>query len=112
MGGEHGSTLIIGVQGSTAVAGCEVQAPDRFNGGGKLSCFELQVGEAVEDLGDTQVPEVALRAHPVVESQSLTQRKALQKRTTWEAGRALELGEEMVLHLFWHAQRRARRCAH
>jgi starvation-inducible DNA-binding protein len=119
------------VQGRAPVTGRKVQAHqtlvgillqgiedepalDRGNGGGQLSCLEVQVGEAVEDLAGAQVPAVALEAHPVIERRSIAQRKALQKRPTGKAGRALEPGEQASMGVFWHgkrrASRRARRC--
>src|SRR6266568_187480 len=79
-------------------------AVDRFNGGLKLSCFELQLGEAVVDLTRAQVPVFALEAHPVVEGRGVAQREALQELATGEAGRAFELGKQAAMRLFWHGQ--------
>src|SRR5579864_4451263 len=84
-------------------------AVDRFNGGLKLSCFELQMGELVEDLTRAQVPVLALEPSPVVEGRGIAQREALQELTTREAGRTLELGKQDAMRLFWHGQRRASR---
>src|SRR5436190_17074892 len=84
-------------------------AIDRFNGRHKLSCFELELGEPVEDLVDAQVPVLALEAHPVVESRGIAQREALQELTTRETDRLLELAKQAVMHVLWHGQRRASR---
>src|SRR3989440_7214758 len=77
-------------------------AVDRFNGGLKLSCFELQVGEAVEDLTRAQVPVLALEPHPIVEGRGIAQREALQELTTREAGRTLEPGKQAAMRLLRH----------
>src|SRR5437763_7557634 len=88
-------------------------AADRFNGGLKLSCFELHLGEAVEDLTRAQVPVFALEPNPVVEGWGIAQREALQELPSREAGRTLELGEQSATCDFRHGQsctsRRTRR---
>src|SRR2546430_13674441 len=81
-------------------------AVDRFNGGLKLSCFELYLGEVVEDLTRAQVPVLALEPHPVVEGRGIAQREALQELTTREADRTLELGKQATMCVFRHGQRR------
>ena len=53
-------------------------AVDRFNGGLKLSCLELHLGKAVEDLTRAQVPVLALEPHPIVEGRGIAQRETLQ----------------------------------
>src|SRR6266705_2431617 len=114
------------VQGRGPVTGREVQthqtavgvlvqrgkdepAADRFNGGLKLSCFELHLGEVVEDLTRAQVPVLALEAHPVVEGRGIAEREALQELASREAGRALELGQQSATRNFRHGQRCAGR---
>src|SRR6266851_5679615 len=116
----------MGMQRSDPVTGREVQAHqtpvsifmewgedepamDRFNGSLKLSCFELHLGEAVEDLTRAQVPVLALEPDPVVESRGIAEREALQELATREAGRALELGKQGAMRLFRHGQRRVGR---
>src|SRR3989440_5964023 len=84
-------------------------AADRFNGGLKLSCFELHLGEAVEDLTRAQVPVLALEADPVVEGRGIAEHEALQELASREAGRALELGEQSATRDFRHGQRCASR---
>src|SRR2546430_7198995 len=69
-------------------------AIDRCNGHLKLSCFELEPGEPVEDLVDTQVPVLALEPHPVVEGRGIAQREAFQELTASEAGHPLELAKQ------------------
>src|SRR5689334_13881150 len=81
-------------------------AVDRFNGGLKLSCFELHLGEAVEDLTRAQVPVLALEPHPVVEGRSIAERETLQELATREADRVLEVGKQAAMRLFRHGQRR------
>src|SRR6202011_5055275 len=85
-------------------------ATDRFNSGLKLSCFELHLGEAVEDLTRAQVPVLALEAHPVVEGRGITEHEALQELASREAGRTLELGEQSATRDFRHGQRCAGQC--
>src|SRR5260221_8309389 len=119
-------TNVVGVQGRGSITGREVQthqtpvgvllqrgedkpAADRFNGGLKLSCFELHLGEAVEDLTRAQVPVLALEAHPIVEGRGIAQREAVQELATREADRALESGKQGAMRLFWHGQRRVAR---
>src|SRR5947209_1694393 len=84
-------------------------AVDRFNGGLKLSCFELHLGEAVEDLIDTQVPVLALEPHPIVEGRGIAEREAFQELASREAGRALEPGKQAAMLLFRHGQHRVSR---
>src|SRR5260370_28759442 len=84
-------------------------AVDRFNGGLKLSCFELQLGETVEDLTRAQVPVLALEPNPIVEGRGIAQREALQELATREANRALESGKQGAMRLLRHGQRRVGR---
>src|SRR5260370_36824192 len=84
-------------------------AVDRFNGGLKLSCFELQLGETVEDLTRAQVPVLALEPNPIVEGRGIAQREALQELATREADRALESGKQGAMRLLRHSQRRVGR---
>ena len=86
--GKHRPAHVIGVQGRGPVTGSEVQAHqtpvgilmqwgedepavDRFKSRRQLSCFELQLGEPVEDLTRAQVPVFALEPSPVVESRGI-----------------------------------------
>jgi hypothetical protein len=43
------------------------------------TCFELHLGEAVEDLTRAQVPVLALEPNPIVEGRGIAQREALQE---------------------------------
>src|SRR5260370_6883369 len=79
-------------------------AADRFNGGLKLSCFELHLGEAVEGLTRAQVPVLALEPHPIVEGRGIAEREALQEFATREADRAVGSGKRGARRLFWHAK--------
>src|SRR5207237_7820499 len=85
-------------------------AVDRFNGGLKLSCLELHLGKAVEDLTRAQVPVLALEPHPIVEGRGIAQRETLQELATREADRALEPGKQVAMRPFRHGQRRVGRC--
>src|SRR5579885_1712477 len=80
-------------------------AADCFHGGLKRSCFELHLGEAVEDLPRTQVPVVALEPDPIVEGWSIAQREALQELATREADRVLESGKQGATRLFRYGLR-------
>src|SRR5258706_12392626 len=84
-------------------------AVDRFNGGLKLSCFELHLGEAVEDLTRAQMPVLALEPNPIVEGRGIAEREALQELATREADRALEPGKQDAMRLFRHGQSRVGR---
>src|SRR5260370_2560922 len=68
-------------------------AADRFNGGLKLSCFELHLGEAVEGLTRAQGPVLALEPHPIVEGRGIPGRESRPELAPPEAARALEAGE-------------------
>src|SRR5947209_20617797 len=85
-------------------------AVDRLNGSLKLSCFELHLGEPVEDLTRAQVPVLALEPNPVVEGRGIAERETLQELATREAGRALELGKQSATRDFRHGQSCASRC--
>src|SRR5207253_8737675 len=116
---QHSPAIVIGMQRSGPVTGREVQAHqapvgvlmqwgedepavDRFNGSLKLSCFELHLGEAVEDLTRAQVPVLALEPHPVVEGRGIAERETLQELAMREAGRTLEPGKQVAMRLFRH----------
>src|SRR5260370_42353414 len=61
-------------------------AADRFNGGLKLSCFELHLGGAVEGLPPAQGPVLALEPPPIPQGPGIAEGEGLPEVATRGAG--------------------------